>query len=714
MSQQQSNRIIYLALLGVLAVGLWLRLRFIHTVRLYPDEFVTLLAVEMIGQKGLPLLPSGLFYEHGLLFSYLGSLAAWLGPARVLLRYVSLVCGMLTLALTFYVGRRWFSPAVALIATTGLVVAPTAIQWSGRARMYALLQLLALLTLWLAYKGVVSPKTRWRWAAFLAYLGANLTQFLAVALAPSLVVATLLIWLLRQPKFNHALLRLRSAFLDRRREIWLEIIALIGILAVAFLLKRFGQPRGVEALEPGNTLAGLAQVFIIYSDFSLDLPGGWQAIAPFYLTVPALIFLPFAIIAMPGGFKALRFCQIERPINGKISQQSGGLPTLYLSLILLTTTLVMILFVSPDRRDDKYLFMLLPVLLLLGGQGMAVVGYQATRIMGYVFRSPPHASCSPSLSSLLSPISPLLVSGLILIASRSAVHSLLSNLGDDYEGAFAYVQAHWQPGDTLLTGTPPAAAFYVGRNDFYCVQRRGGYDYRFLVVNGRPVDRWLGSPAICLEEMLYQTLTGGPVVRPEETLHNILARNRVWLVLERWGLQREYYDLPFQQQLLAQTDYASETQGIFILRSRPDPRPISLEPTDSVEAVFGDRVRLIGYTVEPEHPAPGQPVRLTFYWQTLAPMSHNYSVFVHLRQLEGGNVAQADHRPLGNLYPTTIWPVGEIIRETSDLFLPPDLLPGDYELWAGLYRLETGERLPVQNDASGENAFKLGRLTVRD
>ena len=79
-----------------------------------------------------------------------------------------------------------------------------------------------------------------------------------------------------------------------------------------------------------------------------------------------------------------------------------------------------------------------------------------------------------------------------------------------------------------------------------------------------------------------------------------------------------------------------------------------------------------------------------------------------------GNVAQADHRPLGNVYPTTLWPVGETIRESSDLFLPPDLSPGSYDLWAGLYLLETGERLPVQNDASGENAIKLGVLTVGD
>ena len=109
---------------------------------------------------------------------------------------------------------------------------------------------------------------------------------------------------------------------------------------------------------------------------------------------------------------------------------------------------------------------------------------------------------------------------------------------------------------------------------------------------------------------------------------------------------------------------------------------------------------------------PGQPLRLTLYWQALAPLPHDYTVFVHLRNADGGTVAQADHRPLGNMYPTTLWPVGETIREGSDLPLPPDLPPGNYELWTGLYLLETGERLPLQNDASGENAVQLGVLSV--
>jgi hypothetical protein len=276
------------------------------------------------------------------------------------------------------------------------------------------------------------------------------------------------------------------------------------------------------------------------------------------------------------------------------------------------------------------------------------------------------------------------------------VQQLLANTGDDYDAAFDYVRAQWQPGDKILTGTPAAAIYYLGRSDFYSVQRRGGYDYRILTVDGAAVDRWLASPAI----------------RTEAGLHQTLANNSVWLVLERWGLQREYYDPPFMQQLLAQTDHVSDAQGIFVLRSKPDPQPIELEPEHAVTANFGDEIRLRGYTTEPSEGVAGQPLRLTLYWQALAPVPHDYTVFVHLRQPGGGNVAQADHRPLGSIYPTSLWPPGETIRETSDLLLPPELAPGEYELWAGLYLLETGERLPVENDSSGENAVKLGKLRV--
>ena len=680
---------LWLAVALLLALGLWLRRQFITAVQLYPDEFVTLLAIQMIVEKGVPVMPSGLFYEHGLLYSYLGSIAAALGEARWTARYLSLLLGGLTLLLTFWVGRRWFSPAAGLIAMTGLAIAPAAIHWSGRVRMYALLQLLVLLTIWLAFEGIVRRKTWIRWLALLAYFLATMAHFAAVALAPPLVLAVAIIAWLQKRRDSKPIFSITN--------IITEGAALIIILIIAFLVKRAGQPKGIDTLEAGATSAatGIAQVFQIYSDFSFNIIAGWQAVNPFYLSMPALIFSLFALLTLVVSLVTLGKAIAKNHVDTSLSN-SKFLPSLYLSLILLTTTLEMILIVSPDRRDDKYLFMLLPVLLLLGARGIELV--LGTSLKQFRPASPLAGGIvgGRNPQSPITAISTVIICALIILLSWPHIQALLSDSGDDYDTAFAYVQEKWEDGDTILTGTPAAAAIYLGHNDFYSVQRRGGYDYRILTVENQPVDRWLASPAI----------------RTEEQLHQTLANNNVWLVLERWGLQREYYDPAFQQQLLAQTYYVTEAQGIFVLRSKPNPQPILSNPANPIEANFDGKIKLTGYTIEPEQPAPGQPLRLTLYWQPLAALPHDYTIFVHLRHPDGGNVAQADHRPLGSLYPTSQWPVSETIRERSDLYLPDDLPLGNYDLWVGMYLLETGERLPVQNDTSGENAVKLGEVTV--
>jgi hypothetical protein len=395
------NTVLYLVLAAILILAVGLRWRFIQTVQLYPDEFVTLLAVQQITEIGRPILPSGLFYDHGLLFSYFGSLAAILGPARTAVRYASLIFGSLALLLTFWIGRKWFSPAVGLVATAGLAIAPTAIQWSGRARMYALLQLFVLLTLWLAYEGTVRKKASLRWLGLVAYLGASLTHFAAVTLAPPLVLGLLAVaWLdvsaQRQGKVeakgesnNRAGMRLKTTPPNSERSLrpwpiqpqaWLELAALVGILIISFLVKRAGQPQGIEALDGS---AGQALNFNIYSDFAFNFNEGWQAIAPFFLSLPALLFLPFVLIIVLLSLAVLfrsifRHDEADRPTLAKQENLyffpvRERLPAIFLSIILVVTTLEMVLLVSPDRRDDKYQFMLFPVLLVLGAAGLSIV-----------------------------------------------------------------------------------------------------------------------------------------------------------------------------------------------------------------------------------------------------------------------------------------------------------------------------------------------------
>ena len=57
------------AVLALTAAAFVLRLAYLLDSHPFIDEFTTLLAARSILDGGLPVLPSGLFYEHGLLFS---------------------------------------------------------------------------------------------------------------------------------------------------------------------------------------------------------------------------------------------------------------------------------------------------------------------------------------------------------------------------------------------------------------------------------------------------------------------------------------------------------------------------------------------------------------------------------------------------------------------------------------------------------------------
>lgn len=61
-------------------------------------------------------------------------------------------------------------------------------------------------------------------------------------------------------------------------------------------------------------------------------------------------------------------------------------------------------------------------------------------------------------------------------------------------------------------------------------------------------------------------------------------------------------------------------------------------------------------------------------------------------------------------YPTSIWSPGEVIDDPRANRLPADLPPGTYHVMIGLYRLETGERLPI----NGSDQIKLETITIRE
>jgi hypothetical protein len=151
-----------------------------------------------------------------------------------------------------------------------------------------------------------------------------------------------------------------------------------------------------------------------------------------------------------------------------------------------------------------------------------------------------------------------------------------------------------------------------------------------------------------------------------------------------------------------------EEDGVLVFAGTGLSRDIPTEPEIPVGAVLADKLELVGYsrTFSPAE------MRLVLFWRVLNDLTADYTNFVHIRNQAGETVAQVDVRPLAGEYPTSRWRVGEQVVDEIVVPLPAELPPGDYRLLAGLYRLDTMERLAVVGDVSGENAIELELLTV--
>jgi hypothetical protein len=111
-------------------------------------------------------------------------------------------------------------------------------------------------------------------------------------------------------------------------------------------------------------------------------------------------------------------------------------------------------------------------------------------------------------------------------------------------------------------------------------------------------------------------------------------------------------------------------------------------------ADFGGQMLLTSYTLADD--------RLTLCWSAEAAMPVDFTVFVHVVAADGQVVGSGDGQPRGGLFPTSAWAVGDVITDEHRL-----TLPAGARVLVGVYRLDTGERLPLAG--SGDTELKLTR-----
>ncbi len=132
---------------------------------------------------------------------------------------------------------------------------------------------------------------------------------------------------------------------------------------------------------------------------------------------------------------------------------------------------------------------------------------------------------------------------------------------------------------------------------------------------------------------------------------------------------------------------------------------------------LGEQAELAGYDLPRAHLKRGETLDLSLVWKSLAagPWDVSYTVFLHVTGPDGAVVAQQDALPGEGRLPTTTWMPGEYVTDLHQVSLPADAPTGRYRVAVGLYRPDTGARLPVQGDgAQGDQIVLDQELDVTD
>ena len=642
-----------LGLLVVLLVGLGLRLAYLLGASPFADEYSSVIAARGILSQGLPLLPSGFFYGHDVLFSYAAAGAALLGPDDLMaVRVLSLLASLGTIILAYVVSQQLFSWRAGLLAAALAALSPAGVLWGARARAYALEQFLTLVAFWLFYLGVEDERPAWRRLGLLVLVAAVFVHpeaaFLLVGLALAVLVLRGLRW------WYH---------LDRLIEFALAGVSVVG----RYLLQNV-----VAGGEVGSfsTIADARPTF----GFLANWGNGFQAVGSFLLAGPVLPATILALIAILGTVA----CR---------SSNRWAYAIRFLALTLAAILLQMIFLIGGTWQSARYLIFALPLFFLLAGAGLDTVG------------------------EWLSPRLPrqAVTAGLVIVAFLALAPSIPGAVraatSDEiaYDRAFDYLAQQWQAGDRLATSAPAAAWVSRGGVDYFALGKN--YEEFVWQKEGQWYDKWGGSPLIRTAPELAAALDEAEA-----------AGVTLWFITDEMRLLQRF-DRDFVQTVWDRMSlvYADERALVFRARSaRAFALEVDTPRRESFGEQIALTGYALGDPAQAGSPPgsalvvePGSEMPLRFTWQALSPLTNTWSLFIHLTDAAGQGWAQIDGLPLRGLYPMHLWQPGIGYNDDWVLSLSDDMPPGHYRLEIGFYDLASGDRLPV-----GEGSGRLPGETL--
>jgi len=345
------------------------------------------------------------------------------------------------------------------------------------------------------------------------------------------------------------------------------------------------------------------------------------------------------------------------PLVNRVQRNRAGLAfaIVYLAVpVLLAYLLASGLGVNIKPAGGKYFIILLPPFTL-----MLASGILALRAAGL----------------------PVLLLGAALVAVPSS-YFLYDQYFDapkeDFRSATQYVEEHEWPGDAIILNAEhifqPFLYYYQGNDEWF----------RASVSDAEGTGKWL-----------EQTTRG---------------RDRVWLVLSHEGVSdpHGYVEawLNGHGLLVDEKSFSGVRLSAFAMSYRGVSADRIQYP---VRSDFGDRLRLLGYSLRPGV-RDGSTLHLEVFWQGLIPIDQDLRVSLGLYDDNRRLWSQTDRAPLAETFKTSNWAPGEILRDHYELPVPPGTPPGEYHLAMRVYSPKSGNGLVA---SASQGTLQRDRLWLR-
>jgi hypothetical protein len=749
--------------IGLLLLAFALRTHMLGMQELGFDE-VASFYIAAQGPAGLISYVRSAIREHPPFYYLLLSLwMSWAGVSEFAIRSLSVGIGLATVAVAYRLVKQATRPFLALLMTLLLALSPFHIQESRDARMYGLLALCSLLSIFFFIRLLTRDRARW-WGLFWLVTGLGMLTHYYMAFV---LLAEDLFLLLNWRRYRHIWPR------------WLAVHAVVGGGLAMWVI-----------LSPG-----LSSTLLSFWERGAASRVRWNALARALggLYLGTEVRLNWLRLGVPLLLTGLGVGAAQRP-NAWLPRghRHGGL----LLGLLIGVPLVAVLAL-PERVTGRYLTAVLPSCILAMALALEWLADTFSRLS-------PEGRAVRLLAWMM-----LLL--LIIFLDVSSYPLLYAVPSDGFRARTEYLQVHAQPADGFLLHGPWQWLLPVyydpGPVSYYTTPLKGQRTDVALVQEGLarlfesrsriwvsydsvdPVDPdW--AVARWLYEHTHRVWSKGNLVlyyaAPQEPLPTLAERVRFeghlqletveiantepvsgeaillrteWRALQDidhrlilrlelddpegqvWGVH-EFHAGPFHTPTDRWTAYETFTEqcgliipvgtppgdytlrlhvfspegewlpegeeqalGVGLVRvghSTPTEEELEALPGHELRATFGDALALIGYEPGGLRFTQGNPALFSVYWQALATSSETYELDISLTA-DDGTVLVEERKPvIASWCPPESWLAGDVLLGYYVLSLPLDAPPGNYQI---LLTVRAADGTPLS--AEGTRSYRV-------